>query len=506
MINGIVNRTIGVFGIAVVLHTSVNAQKTKKIEIINSDVIEYDEELGPDIQKLIGNVEFEHDTYKMTCDSAYFSSKQIVDAFGRVHINQGDTLHLYGDYLKYTGEIKLAEVRDNVRLIKKDMYLETQFLDFDMNEDVGYYFHGGKIYNGDNTLKSSKGYFYSREDLFYFRDTVIIKNAQYTMYSDTLKYYTQTKEAHFLGPTEIVGEDDYIYCENGWYNTETDISQFNKDAYLISGSQILKGDSLYYERDNGLGKAFNNVVIIDTVESVVLKGDYGYYLEEPYYALMTKKAEFMQFQDGDTLYMHADTIVSDLDTSGMYKVINAYHKVKLYRFDLQGKCDSMSYSFVDSIIRLYTEPVIWSEDHQLTADYIEIHTKNNVIDQVQMYSASFIIAMTDSIRFDQIKGKDMIGYFRDNELYQVDVKGNGQTIYFPLDDEELIGVNKAESSDLVILFKDNKPDKIYFLNNPVATLYPPFDLPKEQLYLNNFIWLDKYRPKSKEDIFIWVEE
>ncbi|MBN1180786.1 MAG: hypothetical protein JXB49_00765 [Bacteroidales bacterium] len=479
-------------------------QESKQIEIINSNTIEYDEALGPDMQKLIGDVQFEHNTYTMTCDSAYFSSKQVVDAFGRVHINQGDTLHLYGDYLKYTGEIKLAEVRDNVRLIKRDMYLETRFLDFDMNEDIGYYFNGGKIYNGDNTLKSSRGYYYSKEDLFYFRDTVVIKNAQYDIYSDTLKYNTITKVAHFLGPTEIVGKEDFIYCENGWYNTETNISQFDKNAYLLSGSQYLKGDSLYYERDNGLGKAFKNVVLIDTSENVILKGDYGYYLEEPYYALMTQKALFMQFQDGDTLFMHADTIVSDMDTSDV-KIINAYHKVKVYRFDLQGKCDSMSYSFADSIIKLYINPVIWSEQHQLTANYIEIHTKNNVVDEVQLYAASFIVAMEDSIRFNQIKGKNMVGYFRDNELYKVYVTGNGQTIYFPKDEEELIGVNKAESTDLIIYFKENKPDKIYFLNNPVATLYPPDDLPKADLYLNNFRWLDKYRPKSKEDIFVWIE-
>lgn len=495
--------------LCILLSTKVFSQATKKIEIRNSDYIEYDEKVGSDIQKLVGNVMFEHAAYKMYCDSAYFSAKQIINAYGNVHIEQGDTLHLYGDYLKYSGETKLAEVRDNVRLIDEDMYLETEFLDFDLAQDLGYYFNGGKIYNGENTLKSSIGYYFARDKVFFFKDTVEIRNAKYNIYSDTLKYHTETEISYFFGPTEIISDNNYIYCENGWYDLKLNISQFNKNAYYKNDEQLLKGDSLYYERDNGIGKAFNNVELIDTIENIILQGQYGYYQENPEKALLTEDAVFMQITEGDTLYLHADSLLSDLyttDTLGDYKIIRAFHKVKIYRFDMQGMCDSLSYSFKDSIIRLYDNPVLWSEENQLTSDFIEIHTLEGIVDKIKLYGASFIVIIEDTLRFNQMKGKNMIGYFKDNELYKVDVMGSGQTIFYPKEQETIIGINKAECTDMIIYLKDKKPDKVYFLKQPQATLYPPDGLSREELYLKGFSWLDKQRPKSKQDIFIWIEE
>lgn len=460
--------------------------------------------MGSELKRLIGDVELQHEDVFIYCDSAYlYEDKNLVEGYSNVHVRQGDTLHLYGDFLRYKGDIKLAEIRRNVRLVDKEMELFTEFLDYNVNEEFGFYFNGGKIYNGENTLESKLGYYYPNQKIFFFRDSVKIINPDYTIYSDTLKYNTVSEISYFLGPTEIISDSSYIYCENGWYNTKTDISQFNQNAYLINKEQTVKGDSLYYDRNRGFGKAFKNVELIDTVQQIILKGNYAEYYEEPEKTMITDSALFIQITNGDSLFVHADTLRSRLDSTNTHKILSAYFKVKMYKKDFQGKCDSMSYSFRDSVIQLYGDPVLWSDENQLTSEYIEIHTKHNKLDYLELYRSAFIISQEDSIRFNQIKGKNMTGYFKNGELEKIDVKGNGQTIYFPKDENEIIGVNQVESSDITLFLKDKEIIKINFRIKPGGTLNPLDDTPDSEMKFKDFKWLEKSRPKSKIGIFEW---
>ncbi|MCK4464332.1 MAG: hypothetical protein KAU83_01370 [Bacteroidales bacterium] len=290
--------------------------------------------MGSELKRLIGDVELQHEDIFIYCDSAYlYEDKNLIEAYSNVYIKQGDTLHLYGDFLRYKGDIKLAEIRRNVRLVDKETELFTEFLDYNVNEEFGFYFNGGKIYNGENTLESKLGYYYTNQKIFFFRDSVKIINPDYTIYSDTLKYNTVSEISYFLGPTEIISDSSYIYCENGWYNTKTDISQFNQNAYLISKEQTVKGDSLYYDRNRGFGKAFKNVELIDTAQQIILKGDYAEYYEEPEKTMITDSALFIQITNGDSLFVHADTLRSRLDSTNTHKIVCAYFKVKMCTYN-----------------------------------------------------------------------------------------------------------------------------------------------------------------------------
>jgi len=480
------------------------SQDETTIEILNSDSMEKDESLGTNAIRYIGNVIFKHEEAIMYCDSAYFyPDENIVKAYHNIHIEQADTLDLYGDLLTYDGNEKLAQVRKNVTLIDKESVLTTQNLDFNLQDKIGYYFNGGKIMNGDNQLKSVLGYYYSKEKFFYFRDSVVIINPDYQILADTLKYHSISEVAYFLGPTEIISEENYIYCENGWYDTQRNISQFNRNAYIASEGQNIRGDSLYYERDTGIGRAFDNVEIYDSTQNVILKGKFAFYIEDPEYALLTDSAEFIKLSEEDTLFVHADTLESVLDSTGMHKILMAYYKVKIFSNDLQGKCDSLSYLESDSVFQFFSEPVLWSEENQLTAEHIDLYLAHKQLHYIDLIASSFIISQEDSIRFNQIKGRNMIGFFKENKLVRIEVKGNGQTIYFPKDQEELIGVNKAESTDLVIYLKDSKIERIKFILEPNATLFPPDQLQENELILRGFVWLDQFRPRSREEIFIW---
>jgi len=479
------------------------SQKVTKIEILNSDSMEKNEKQVNAI-RYIGNVVFKHEDALMHCDSAYlFTEENLVHAFHRIHIEQGDTLDLYGDFLTYDGNKKLARITQNVKLIDKETILTTNNLDYNLQTNTGYYTNGGNIKNGDNDLQSGTGFYYSRQKLFHFRDSVIIHNPEYDIYADTLKYNTVTEIAYFLGPTEIISKDNYIYCENGWYDTSNDISQFNENAYLTTKGQYLRGDSLYYERNTGLGKAFDNVELFDSTQNIILKGKYAIYHEEPEYALLTDSAQFLQISDNDTLYVHADTLESVLDTTGQSKIMKAYYKVKIFRVDMQGKCDSLVYLERDSVFQLFREPVLWSQKNQLTADHIDLHMANKKMDYIDLLASAFLVSQEDSARYNQIKGKNMKGFFINNKLVRIEVKGNGQTIYYAKDGPELIGINRAESSDLIIYLKDNKVDRINLILSPKATLYPPDGKQEIETILKGFQWLEQYRPESKTEIFVW---
>lgn len=496
----LIMRSIGLL-IIIFFAGNLFSQETTKIQF-SAATTEYDENLVKDTRRLIGDVVFTHGGAKMYCDSAYFySERNSLDAFSNIYINQGDSVHLYGDFLYYDGNTKLAKIKRNVRLNRRETRLTTDTLDYDVGRGIAYYICHANINDADNHLESMRGYFYTRTDMLDFLDSVIIINPDYTINSDTLKYHTVSKVAYFYGPTEIKSDSSYIYCERGWYNTVTDISQLNRNALVRNKKQTVIGDSLYYEKHTGYGKAVNNVQIIDKDKNIILTGNNAVYFENSDYARLTDRAVFMQVNENDTLYLHADTLMSELDSAGS-KMIKAFHGVRIFRSNLQGKCDSLAYSFADSVIRLYHIPVLWSEEQQLTADYIEIQTLNQQAKTMLMKGSAFIVALKDTSKYDQIKGKNMTCHFRNNEIFRVDVNGNGQTIYYPKDENnEFIGANKADCSDLVIYISEGKINIIKFLKKPDAVLYPIEQAPINEMILKGFIWLDDVRPKNKDDIF-----
>jgi len=506
----------------------INAQKVKKIEVLHSNTLEANEVLGADVQILIGDVVLKHDSSYMFCDSAYFNSKDnYFVAFDNIHIvsptkDMQDTVNLFGDSLSYYGAKKMAHVRNNVVLEKDSMILYTNNLDYDLDKDIGYYFEGGRTLNGQDTLISRLGYFYANDDELFFKDTVIVQNPKYTIYSDTLKHDTNKEISYFYGPTDIIATDssNYIYSEHGWYNHKTDKAQFDKNPFLVNGKQTIKGEKLFYDRNKQFGKVYDNVRITDSTENAILLGNYGEYYELSESSLITDSAVFISIQEKDSLFLHADTLLSIKDTlftktdTTEYKIIKAFHKAKLYKSDFQAKCDSLIYSFLDSIIELHVEPVLWSGENQLTADFIKVLTENQEVSKIYMNNNALIVSQSDELNFNQIKGKNMIGYVNDSELDKIDVMENGACIYFVKEgkeeleekDKELIGIYKIECIDMTIWLDSNEVEEISFYKNPTSTLYPPEQLEQEEKKFTNFQWNIKYRPLNKNEIFIWRKE
>jgi lipopolysaccharide export system protein LptA len=488
--------------LSIIFVSGVFAQEKEQIIIKNSDALLGGSKIGEGVRRFIGNVIFVHNNATMYCDSAYLYGQQnLIHAFSNVHVSRGDTMHLYGDFMLYNGNTSIGNVRKNIRLEDEETVLYTDSLDFNTFTNIIYYFDGGRIVNSDSSeLISDHGYYYGNEDIFIYKDSVVVTSPDYTIYTDSLRYNTNTKMMYFIGPTNIYSGDNHIYAEKGWYNTNEKKYKFIQNARYQNKEKILIGDILYFDQLNGIGIANDNVEMIDTVENLILKGNYAYYTEEPESFFITDSALLIHIsENNDSLFLHADTIssVSIIDSIDTYRILKAFHKVKMFRSDFQGRCDSMVYNTRDSIVTMFTEPIMWSEGSQMTALKVEVYIEKEKIDRFKLINTAFIVSQEeDTAIYNQIKGKEMTGYIRNNELKKIDVVGNGQTIYYT---EDGSGVNAAESSNLIIYMKNGQVGRINMINDPAGVLYPLNEL--EETKLKGFQWLERLRPKKKEDIF-----
>ena len=473
-----------------------------KVYLEHANTLSFDQAQNPDAQGVVGEVCFRHDSSYMYCDSAYFFEKSnSLEAFSHVRMEQGDTLFVYGDYLHYNGDTQIAHLRDNVRMENGQVTLFTDSLNYERISNIGYYFEGGMIVDSLNQLSSFYGQYSPATKLAIFNDSVRLENPDFTLYSDTLHYQTDTKLATILGPSVIVSDSGTVRTSLGWYDTEQNKALLLDRSTIESGNRILSGDSIAYDRNTGFGEVFGNMCLQDTLQQVMLEGQYGFYNEKTEYAFATDSARFLEYSQGDTLYLHADTLqmeTVDPDT----REVKAFHGVRFFRTDLQGVCDSMLFNTRDSVLYLFTEPVVWNEQYQLYGDTILIYLNDSTIDFAHVRQFAFAIQQVDSVSFNQLKGTDLKAYFDGKSVRQIDVSGNAESIFYPLEnDGSMVGMNQTQSGYLSIWVKENKLERLKIWPNPEGTMTPIPDLRPEQKLLKDFYWFDYLRPQDKDDIY-----
>ena len=482
--------------------------KRKRVDLLHADEAQADKLLRPDVQVLIGSVKLRHDSMYMYCDSALIYEKtNSVEAFSNVRMEQGDTLFIYGDYLNYNGETQLAMLRENVKLINRKTILTTDSLNYDRLYNLGYYFEGGTLTDEENILTSDWGEYSPATNIAVFNHEVKLANPRFTLYSDTLKYSTDSKIATILGPSNIVNEKNHIYSERGFYNTAKDQAQLLDRSVLTNEGKKLVADSLFYDRKTGYGEAFYNVVMNDTINKNMLTGDYCFYNELTESALATQKAVAIDYSQGDSLFMHADTLKMNsyfVKTDSAYREMKAYHKVRIFRKDIQGVCDSLLFSSKDSCLRMYHDPIIWNEKQQLLGEEINVYMNDSTIDWAHIINQALTVEQKDSIHYNQISGKEIKAYFQGGEARKIDVIGNVLVIYYPEEkDSTMIGMNTSETSLLNLHLMNRKMEKMVMSPKSNGTLYPMDQIPVDKMKLPTFVWFDYIRPQNKEDIFNW---
>lgn len=488
------------------------------ILIHHANSLEFDKRLGEGAERLIGAVELEKGGMLMNCDSAYVYPNNSCRAFGHVHMFKKDSMNLYGDSVYFHGENKKAEMFGNIRFIQKGMTLTTHHLMLITDSSKVNYWGHGTVVDSNTTLISKKGTYFTKKKIMAFKDSVVLTNPNYIIHCDTMAY-DNVQTAHFSGPTHITGKNTNMYCVAGYYNSHTGVSNFWNRATIISKKgEKLSGDSLYYDRKKDFGRAINNVSLADSTDNIIINGDFAIYTGEKRTIMITHHAEMLQLYEKDTLHLHGDTLfgynisMSDTNTKKKTpKLLLAYHHVKFFKKDMQGKCDSLTYEEKDSVMRMFYNPVVWSDQNQLTADTMRLFMANKKLNLLDMRHNSFIISRDtlaskeDSLQFNQIKGRNMKGYFRNNKLHKIRVIGNAQTIYYVYSDnnKSVVGANRANCSNMLIYIDSNRVKSLTFLQKPDATLFPMKDVKPADFLLGNFTWRIHERPMRKEDIFKW---
>ncbi len=482
--------------------------KKTKVDLLHADRGRADKKNRPDVQILIGSVKLRHDSMYMYCDSALiFEKTNSFEAFNNVRMEQGDTLFIYGDYLYYDGATKLAQLRENVKMINRNTTLLTDSLNYDRLYNLGYYFEGGTLLDEENVLTSDWGEYSPSTKIAVFNHDVKLVNPKFTLVSDTLKYSTATKVATILGPSEIISDQNHIYSERGIYNTTTEQAELLDRSVLTNEGKRLTGDSLYYDRLLGYGEAFDNVQMTDTVNKNMLTGDYCFYNELTDSAFATKRAVAIDYSQGDSLYMHADTLMMVtyfLDTDSMYREMRAYHKVRMYRTDVQGVCDSMVFISRDSCLSMYRDPILWNEQQQVLGEEIKVYMNDSTIDWAHIINQALTVEMKDSIHYNQVAGKEMKAFFEEKEMRRAEVISNLQMVlYVEEKDSTLSGMNYAEGSLLHVFLRGGKMKHASMIGKGNGPYYGIDGVPADKLRLPTFVWFDYIRPQNKDDIFEW---
>ena len=490
-----------------VVQDSVPKKKTR-IHIEHYDVATFSKSMG-DMQRLIGNVRMRHDSAYFFCDSAYFYEKtNSFNAFQNVHIIVNDSVEIFSDLLDYDGNSRFAELFDNVKLKDDSTTLLTEYLTYDRDLHLACYPDSATTYRGDRTLISCVGYY--RDDIkeFSFFENVEVTSPKYQMYTDTLYYNTNIEKMWFEGPTTIINEENVLDGKHGYYLVDEDIVFLDKRPVMHNETQRIKSDSLFYNRDIGLAKAFSRVDMIDTSYKVVMRGNYIEMWEDKGFSFATDSAYAISYDGGDSLFIHGDTLFMHFDKNKeeVEKLI-ARRNVRFYKSDMQGKCDTLTYLKADSTIRMRVNPILWAEDSQMSGTDIDIKLNDQSIEWVMQRGNGFIISKDTIEGFNQIKGTDITSLFRDGNIYRVNIDGTkAETIYWIRDDEGgLIGIDISDSETMVIEMKDNGIDIIKSFKSINETMYPEDDLKEASRYLSGFKWHDEVRPKDKDDIFRRVE-
>jgi lipopolysaccharide export system protein LptA len=488
--------------------TNGNAQKSSKINVDYSDFADINQTEIPDALLLSGHVRVSHEGVVFTCNKAYFFQKEnYIKAFGEVQMIQGDTLFLNSKYAEYNGEVKKAYATGNVIMRSPESTLVTDTINFDRNTQEAFYNSYGKITNKENTLKSKSGRYFANEKKFKFLTTVTITNPKYTIKSNHLDYYTNSGHSYLFGPSTITSKENFIYTEKGFYDTKKNFAYFKRKSYIKYKDRRIEADSLYYDRNREYASGTNNVKITDSINKGIIKGHYAEIYRnlktERDSMMVTKRAVAISLVENDSMYIHGKKMLITGKTGD--RIIRAFNNVRFYKTDMSGKCDSIHSNQKIALTKLIGRPILWNYENQMTGDIMHLIGNNNTekLDSLKVLNNAFIISKdTIGNGYNQVKGQNLYGKFKDNKLNEVDIIKNTEVIYYLRNDkQELIGINKSVGSKINLILNKNTIETITVYNNPDGDVYPEKDLPENARKLRGFVWRGDEQIKSKDDIF-----
>lgn len=542
---------------AVVLSAPDNSNDTiRVIEIIRAERLrEKQIDSSVSLQIIAGDVQLQEGLTKFNCDSATINkATNVVEAFGNVHINQHDSIHTYSQYLKYVGKDRIAFLKKNVKLSDGKGVLFTQELEFDMNTNIGRFKNGGKVVNGSTVLTSDDGtYFADTRDVF-FKHHVHLKDPKYDIVTDSLRYNTALQQAEFIADTHIKTNDGAeIFTQSGNYDLKNGKAYFGSRTIFKDSTRTYVSDNSAYDELSGTAQLEGNAVIKDSVNGYTILGNQIFLNKKNNSFLATRKPVLIFKGEGeDSTYVAADTLYSGIKVMGeenslvtyitdtvkevtvfaedkivpndstrpkalqsmpdkksgtlkdsTTRFFQAFHHVRIFNDSLQAVCDSLYYSFSDSVFRMFQEPVIFSRESEIIGDTMYLFTKNKKPQRAYVFERGIIVNKLNEKMYNQIGGKTLNCYFKENEIDYIRVKGlPSESIFYPQDeDSAFTGMNRSSCDVIDIYFSEQTIQKVKYINEVNGILYPMNQIPSDQKLLKGFLWLDQRRPKTKIEIF-----
>ena len=468
------------------------------------------------LSKVDNQVYFDHDGIEVWCDNAvFYKNANFFKAYGNIRMQQGDSVRMTSNYAEYNGNTEFAFASGNVRMERPQTTLETDSLFFDRIKQQAYYRSGGKVTDTASVLTSQIGRYFMDQDKYSFINEVVVTNPEYTITSEQLDFYSENGHAYLYGPSVIESETSTVYCERGFYDTRNDNGYFVKNSQINYDNRILRGDSLYFNRENSFASATNNISVIDTINDSRVTGHYAEVYRDKDSVFITKRALAASLQDRDTLFIHSDTIM--ITGKPEKRVIRGFYDVRIFKEDqtgenpMSGRSDSIYSDQQSGLTKLINlnrfgngKPVLWSGENQMSGDSIHLqsNTETEQLDSLLVFDNAFLIQKDSIEGYNQLKGKELTGYFQNNELNKVVIDKNTETLnYMRNNDNELIGINKTLASSVEIFFVDQQIDYIDYLNQVDGKLTPERDFPPNARQLQGFNWRGEERISSKEGLF-----
>lgn len=447
----------------------------------------------------------------------------IAEIFGHVHINDADTVNTYSQYLRYMGNEQKAYLRDQVKLTDGRAILTTNEMEYDLRTGMATYKNGGKVINDKTTLTSTDAVYYSDTKDIFFKNQVHLRDPQYDMKADSLRYNTAFRTAYFTAPTAIESTNGAITTSEGNYNLDSKEALFMGRPVFRDSTRYMTGNKIAYDEKSNIIQVEGNGLLIDSVNQVMVLGNQLLINKQNNTFLATRKPVMIFYKNNDSTFIAADTLyygkkkneVADTNKSGNDTIaikknladsisfFIGYHHVKIFNDSIQAVADSMNYSSADSSFRLFSHPTCWNGNTQLSGDTMILYTENQAAKRMYVFNNAMVINRTPEGFYNQMAGKTINGYFKNGQIDYIRTKGSpAESIYFPQDeDSAYIGMNRSKGDVIDIYFENKNIQKIKMVNDVKGTLYPIKNIPTDKKQLPNFEWRIDYRPKTKLELF-----
>lgn len=439
----------------------------------------------------------------------YNTKDSIATFFNGAAMSNADGNIMESEMGTYIAKEKVFRFRDSVQMFTDSVCIVSNRVDYHTDTDVAVFFDKTTAWKDGNILSANSGYFNRKANLLAFTKNGYILTKEQELWADTLMYWRNSGNAELYKNVQVIDtvqsaiclSDKAIYTPQpmrielldkpvvGMYSFENEVA----DTLFLAGERIIYRTQRMCEIDSAAIAAADQRLSLSAIDPIALHDQER---KKGNTAVKTQT----ESQQTDTVVAVENIIVPEKDTTEV-QFIDIFHNVRFYRSDIQGVCDSLVYTGLDSMIRFYSKPAMWHEQtSQFTADSIQAVLKDRKLNKINLLSNAFIAMQEDTLHYNQIKSTEMAAYFANGDLYRFDALGGVSSIFYMAEDSVITLMDQEESKMMTAKIKDNNVQRTRSIGEIKQNVYPIFNLDMDKQRLRGFEWRGKECPQSRFDI------